>query len=283
MLFHDRKFCILHSGFSNFFLAVSIYMVLDDHHPFVRLLFQMGPNVIQHFIIDHLHFEHLQMLRDTCIYRVRLGPFNTIFCFIGVEAASRCDYRSKVDFVHFIWDPFERVSARIFAVSILPSDNAATPLNLSSASPANTKIVYLKYYRALSDGLCLDKRNCTRCMVKHRLSLQMLCCCRQAEGDCSCTACKRQPPSLRDICADKYFRDMRQFLFTTSTTFDQYEDAVDSRVPWQRLLPPGFPSIHISFTCNSSKINFTLLVPEYGYGIAKFLVRLTLIQTLFWH
>jgi len=176
MLFHDRKFCILHSGFSNFFRAVSIYMVLDDHHPIVCLLFQMGANVIQHFINGHFHFEHLQTLRDTCIYRVRLGPFNTIFCFIGIDAASRCDYRSKVDFVHFIWDTFERFSARIFAVSILPSDNAATPLNLSSASPANTKFVYLKYYRALNKGLCLDKRNCNRCMVKHPLSLQMLCC-----------------------------------------------------------------------------------------------------------
>ena len=56
--------------------------------------------------------------------------------------------------------------------------------------------------------------------------------------------------------ADKYFRDMRQFLFTTSTTFNQYVDAVVSGVYWQRLLPPGFPSIHISFTYNSFNAKF---------------------------
>ena len=97
----------------------------------------------------------------------------------------RIDYRSNVDFVHFIWDNFEWFSTRKFAITILPSDNIAAPLNLSSALPSSTKLFYLKYYRVLSDGLCLDKRNCNRCMVKNRLSLQMLCCCRRSEGDCS--------------------------------------------------------------------------------------------------
>ena len=128
-------------------------MVLDDSHSIVRLIFQMGPHVIQHFIIGFFHFEHLRTLHDTCIYRVRLGPFNAIFCFIGIDAASRCDYRSNFDFVHFIWDNFELFSTRKFAIIILPSDNVAAPLNLSSALPASTKLFYLKYYRALSDGL----------------------------------------------------------------------------------------------------------------------------------
>jgi len=120
-------------------------MVLDDHHPIVRLIFQMGPNVIQHFIIGSFNFEHLQTLQDTCIYRVRLGSFSTIFCFIGIDAASRCVYSSNVDFVHLIWDNFVRFSTRNFAITILPSDNVAAPLNLSSALPASTKLVYLKY------------------------------------------------------------------------------------------------------------------------------------------
>jgi len=259
MLFNDRQ---LLSGIADFFRAVSIYMVLYDHHPIVRLIFQMGPNVIQHFIIGSFHFEHLQTLQDTSTYWVCLGPFSTVFCLIGIDAASRCDYRSNIDFVYFIWDNFERFSTTKFAISILPSDNVAAPQNVSSALPASTKLVYLKYYRALSDGRCLDKRNCNRCMVKNRLSLQMIYCCRQAEGDCFCIACKRQPPSLRDICADKYFREMRQFIFDTSTTFYQYVDAVDSgRVPKERLLPPGFPSIHISFTYSTFNAKFHSTCP----------------------
>jgi hypothetical protein len=113
----------------------------------------MGPNVIQHFIIGYFHFEHLQTLQDICTYRVRFGPFSTVFCLIGIDAASRCVYRSDVDFVHFIWDHFERFSTRKFAITLLPSDNVAAPLNRYSALPATTKLVYLKYYRALSDGL----------------------------------------------------------------------------------------------------------------------------------
>ena len=94
-----------------------------------------------------------------------LGPFNVILCFIGIDADSRCNYRSNVDFVHFIWDHFERFPNRKFAITILPSNNIAAQLNLSSALPTSTKLDYLKYYRALSDGLCLDKRNCDQCNV----------------------------------------------------------------------------------------------------------------------
>jgi hypothetical protein len=49
---------------------------------------------------------------------------------------------------------------------------------------------------------------------------------------------------------------MRQFIFTTSTTFNQFVDAVVSRVPWERFLHPGFPSIHISFTYKSFNAKF---------------------------
>ena len=53
--------------------------------------------------------------------------------------------------MRYILDNFEIFSTRKFAITILPSYNVAAPLNLSSALPASTKLVYLKYYRALSD------------------------------------------------------------------------------------------------------------------------------------
>jgi hypothetical protein len=60
-------------------------------------------------------------------------------CFVGINAASRCDYRSNVGFVHFVWDNFERFSTRKFAINILPSDNVPAPLNLSVALPSSNK------------------------------------------------------------------------------------------------------------------------------------------------
>ena len=174
-------------------------MVVDDYHPIIRLIFQMGPHQIQHFIIGFFHFELLQTHQDTCIYRVRCGYFNAIMCFVGVDADSSCNYRSNVDFVHFVWDNFERFPNRKFTITILSSNNVPAPLNLSSALASSTKLVYVKYYRALSNGLCLDKRNCNRFMDKIQQSLQILSTCKQSVGDCICIACKRQPPSLRNI------------------------------------------------------------------------------------
>ena len=76
------------AGFLTFFgLFRFIWFWIITIRSFVRLIFQMGQNVTQHFIIGSFHFEHLQTLQDTCIYRVRLCPFSTIFCFIGIDAA----------------------------------------------------------------------------------------------------------------------------------------------------------------------------------------------------
>ena len=80
------SFVLYITGFLTIFRAVSIFMVLDDHHPIVRLIFQMGPHEIEYFIIGFFHFELLQTHQDTCIYRVCLDPFNGILCFVGVDA-----------------------------------------------------------------------------------------------------------------------------------------------------------------------------------------------------
>ena len=103
-------------------------------------------------------------------------------------------------------------------------------------------------------------------MDKNRVSLQILSSCQRFVGDCFCIACKRQPPSLRNICSNVYFRDMLHFTFTTSTTFRQCVDAVVSgRVPLERL-PPGFPSIVIYFDYDSFKDKFHPTCPGIRLG-----------------
>ena len=119
-------------------------MVLDDDNPILRLVFQKGQNEIQNFIIDSFHFELLQVLNDSCVYRVRLGNYSTIMFFLDVDADSRCDYRSNVEFVHFVWNNFEPFSVRIFAITFLRSVNVPAPLNISVALPSKTRLLYLK-------------------------------------------------------------------------------------------------------------------------------------------
>ena len=49
--FITGSFVLYVEGFLTFFRGVTIYMVLDDHHPIERLIFKMVPHVIQNFII----------------------------------------------------------------------------------------------------------------------------------------------------------------------------------------------------------------------------------------
>jgi len=99
------------AGFLNSFRAVSFFMVLDDR-PIIRLIFQQRQKVIQNFDIGSFQFELMHMINDSCIYRVCNDNFSMLMFFYGVDTGSRCNYRSNVDFVHFIWHHFERFSIR---------------------------------------------------------------------------------------------------------------------------------------------------------------------------
>jgi len=79
--------------------------------------------------------------------------------FYGVDADSRCDYRSIVDFVRFVWEHFERYPIRKLATTFLPLDNAPTLLRLE-----DTRLLHLKHYRAISDGWWKDRDNCAECL-----------------------------------------------------------------------------------------------------------------------
>ena len=191
--------------------------------------------------------------------------FSTIMFFLDVDPDSRCDYRSKVDFVHFIWDKFERFSIRKFAITIIRSDNVPAPLNLPVALPCSTRLLYFKYYMAASDSLWMDRKNCGEYIIKNRRSLKFISRCRRPGSGCSCIICKRKPPSLRDICSDIHFRNIRHFELTTFATFNQYVNAVESvLVPFWQLISPGFPLIRISFCYNSFETKFHHDCPGEG-------------------
>ena len=88
--------------------------------------------------------------------------------FFGIDADSRCDYRSNVDFAHFIWQTFDRFSICRYAITIFPTDDDATnPPTGFGASLSDTKLLFLKYYRATSDGW-RDGMECDECAAMNR-------------------------------------------------------------------------------------------------------------------
>ena len=95
---------------------------------------------------------------DSCIYGVRNENFNMLMFVYGIDTDSRCNYRSKVNLVHFIWVHFERLSIRKFEIALLPKDSAS-PHHLFDTLLEDTRLFYLRYYRAESDDWWKDRKN----------------------------------------------------------------------------------------------------------------------------
>ena len=173
-LFLQQRLCffltgplvIFVAGYIQSFRALSFFFIILDDHPTIRLIFQKGVNLIPNFEIESFQFTLIQAWNDSCVYQVRCGNFKIIMNIFGVDADSRWDYRSNVDFVHFVWEHYERYPIKKFAITILPRDNAPNPLRLEG-----TRLLYRKHYRALSDGWWKNRDNCVDCVANFHLSL----------------------------------------------------------------------------------------------------------------
>ena len=180
--------------------------------------------------------------------------FSVIISFFGVPSRAPCNYRSNVDLVHFIWDEFERFTQKKRAITILPADSSfahhAQPQRLVIY---DTKLLYVQHYRATSDDW-RDVYRCDNCVAEFMSETFHLCNCRMV-WDCDCKVCRRQPPSLRDMCSSIVFRAGRSFRLTPHTTFQEYAYEVEkgsARV--SQLLPPEFPVVRLFF--RSSNVCF---------------------------
>jgi len=180
---------------------------------------------------------------------MRCGDFEITINFFGIDAVDSpfCDFRSNVDFVHFVWEHYIKFPVQKFAITILPKDDAPVPFQLE-----DTRLLYLKHYRALGDGWWKDRENCVTCVGDFHTSLLALCACQLRRDESPCIVCRRQPPSLRDLCSNAYFLNLRDFKLNSHTTFQQYVYAVNSGlVMIRKLLPPDFPLIQLSFVSDT--------------------------------
>ena len=176
---------------------------------------------------------------------MRCGDFKITINFFGVDAddSSFCDFRSNVDFFHFVWENYDKFPIRKFAITILPRDNSPVPFRLE-----DTRLLYLKHYRALSDGWWNNRENCVQRVGDFHTSLIALSACQLRRDECPCIVCRRQPPSLRDICSNEYFLNLQDFELNANTTLQRYVYAVKSGlVPFENLLHPDFPIIQLVF------------------------------------
>jgi len=111
------------------------------------------------------------------------------------------------------------------------------------------ELLCLKYYRAESDGW-RDNVHCGWCVTRYYNRLRHMTRCLRP-NDCSCTICRRQPPSLLASASNTLFQlalELDHFVLTSETTYSQYVQAVGSRrVPFEDCSPPNFPVICLCF------------------------------------
>jgi hypothetical protein len=128
MLPHFRVLRDVFGGVTNSFRGESMYIALRDA-PLLNLIFQRGGEQ-DAFSVEELHFILVKEQADLDIftYRVSSGVhFNELLFFFGVEASRICGPRSNVDFVHFVWENFERFNFRKYSLAVVPSPSASLP------------------------------------------------------------------------------------------------------------------------------------------------------------
>ena len=120
---------------------------------------------------------------DVFHYVVSCDDFCMLFVVLGVDTSTHCGPLSNVDFVHFVWDNFDRFNLKKYVMTLLPSETLS-----------KLKLLCLKYYRGNSDGW-KDLGNCDNCVEEYIDIICPLTHCR-LPNVCSCTIFTRQPLSL---------------------------------------------------------------------------------------
>jgi hypothetical protein len=146
-------------------------------------------------------------------YRVRWGDMENVIKIRCVDSLKPCGLRSNIDLVHFVWDSLVYYFLN-YAITVGP------------CSP-NGKVMYLCHYRAASNGR--GSRACRACeeMMDGIYEVELQC---VAPGQCSCIACRKQPPSLKASASEIVFRylyDLPNFRFDQHTTYDLYSYVVN--------------------------------------------------------
>jgi hypothetical protein len=239
------------AGVLSGYRGACLYICLTDTH-LVHLLFQRA--VTPTFTYADFHFELLHSVpnEDLFIYTVTRGSFSMRFFVFGIDVSARCGPLANVNLVYFVWDNYERMSTKQYAITLVPADTDtfSTPPGLvNAASLVTPTMICLKHYRAGSDGW-RDGSNCDTCVESYRSRVESRCGCSRAE-DCACRICLRQPPSLFSTALDVYTRlvhHLPDYELTSNTTYEQYIHAVESeQTSIDLLLPPEFPEVRIWF------------------------------------
>ena len=177
---------------------------------------------------------------DVCRYIVKKREQEFYISFVGINCSVNCGTISNVDFVYSMWRCIRYdLLFRRHAITFLPDPNRST-----------LRVFCLRHYNVPSIGWTFGWC-CVSCQDTASENVRFLTgCIGPAEG-CTCTICRRQPRSLRDLAAHAGLTlriNIERFQLTRDVTFNHYRHAVEpNRVGIDQLLPSDFPYIDIQF------------------------------------
>ena len=88
-------------------------------------------------------------------FKVSKDSFSMKFFVFGIGVSTRCGPLSIVDFTYFVWQNFERISSKQYAITLSPSDFysfSTPPILINSTALSTPRLICLMYHRAASDG-----------------------------------------------------------------------------------------------------------------------------------
>jgi hypothetical protein len=162
--------CCLSGSFVNYlagvfhnYMPATLFIAMDST-PIQNLLFKKGALIIHSLQLYGLSFEVLRIYphNDICVYRLSKDHFSIILIVVGIDATIFCRSFSNVDFVHFVWDHLEKFAFKIYSITIIP-----TKVDSSILMYSNPTILYLRNYRADSEGL-KNSEQCVSCETQFK-------------------------------------------------------------------------------------------------------------------
>jgi hypothetical protein len=145
------------------------------------------------FSICDFHFELLTSPvlypGQYLVYTVRWGDVAKLIKLHCIDSVYPCGPRSNLDFVTYIWDSFSHYFMN-HAITVGPG------------SPREI-VMFLKHYRASSNGTVSRSYTAWEEMFEGIYDVDLQC---RSPDPCTCTACRRQPPSLKASASQIVFR-----------------------------------------------------------------------------
>jgi hypothetical protein len=230
--------------------------------PLLNLILQKGPVPIENFTVNTFHFLLVDSQPQLDIFssHVSKDDFCILIIVSGIDTSSHCGPCSNVDFVYFMWQHFKQFCFEKYAMTLISSDYIS-----------NSRLLFLKYFRAESD-CWRDTAQCLTCRQEYKQTLRPITNC-NTFADCSCNVCRRQPPSMQASATHVFFN-----LFSISNglnwlatqhTFSMFMPSIQTVwIIGNYFLPNILP--FISFSVSVVPItNSTTIVLVRGHGMGN--------------